>query len=468
MKKWLLALAQVLLLCLWVYTTHAAGSGLLTDTDTRVLITRIEQRGNPWSWFTGDWPLFNHFYRPVVTLVFEADHAFYGWDGTGYGRTNALLCIGTVLALFWLVREMFDRPIYAAGAAGLFALWHLPVSTLTVLTWVPYLFLAIAFGCLFLTGRRWQSAVLLAALGFGLSTEIMSINPFRGGMMEWIPGRTASSMTLFCFVAMAAYARYERLSAKRSLLPEPGPLDPPATQNTVISDSKASWSVVMWPVFAVLAGWCAFSSYEQAVMLPACLLGVAVAMRMRGFRVRWAWQVPFWSLIPTYLLVRNYFVERERSDYQSQQLRFGDDVYYTLADYILPFARTLRQFVVNFQVDPLTAVVMFMVPVMLVVLVVSHATWIREVVQSRGKRDRELAVLVLSGFVLSFLAFLPMAWLKPFASYNHYHYFSMGLRSLFVFGWILLLVQLTKTAMSRPAQKAPPRPVPAPGSLPHP
>lgn len=468
MKKWLLALAPVLLLCVWVFSSHATGNGLLTDTDTRVLLTRIEQRGDPLSWFTGDWPLFNHFYRPIVTLVFEADRALYGWNGDGYGRTNALLCIATIMALFWLVRELFDRPVYAAGAASLFALWHLPLTSLTPLTWIPYLFIALGFGCLFLPGRRWQNAVLLATVGFGLSTEILAIYPFRGGMMDWIPGRTASTMTLFCFLAMAAYVRYERLSSRRDLLPEPGPLDPPATQNTAFTTSRNGWTVALWPVLAVLFGWFAFSSYEQAVMLPACLLGVAVAMRIRGYRVRWAWQIPFWALIPAYVLVRNYFVNRERSNYQSQQLRFGDDVYYTLSDYGLPFARSVKQFFANLEVDPMTAIVMFMVPLMIVVLMVSHGAWIREVIRSRSKRDRDLAVLLLTGFLLSFLAFLPMAWLKPFASYNHYHYFSMGLRSLFVFGWVLLLGQLAKTAMTRPAQKAPPRPVPAPGSLPHP
>src|SRR5207253_846466 len=117
------------------------------------------------------------------------------------------------------------------------------------------------------------------------------------------PGRTASVMTLFALVAMAAYARYERIGAKQ-IDATLSPLDPPATKGTQAL-GKVSRLHFFWPVFAIIAGALAFGSYEQSVMLPATLFGVAMCMRLQRYRVRWAWQVPFWGLLIAYFAVRH-------------------------------------------------------------------------------------------------------------------------------------------------------------------
>jgi hypothetical protein len=75
---------------------------------------------------------------------------------------------------------------------------------------------------------------------------------------------------------------------------------------------------------------------------------------------------------------------------------------------------------------------------------------------------------LLAGYAMSILAFLPMAWLKPFPAYNHYHYFSMGFRSLFAVVAVTLLVRVAISAVSPQGRQAPQRLTPAPGSLLHP
>lgn len=71
--------------------------------------------------------------------------------------------------------------------------------------------------------------------------------------------------------------------------------------------------------------------------------------------------------------------------------------------------------------------------------------------------------LAIGALSLAWLAYLPMAWLKLF---EHYHFWPMAMRSLYVvvLGWAA--VEATISAGSPRALKAPPRPNPAPGSLP--
>src|SRR5476649_2125700 len=123
-RRWIGAFLAVLLACLPVYLQRATSKDLVLDSDTSVLLATIRERHAPLSWFTGDWPLNNHFYRPVSTLSFELDNWLYGSNGTGYGLTNALICIACVLLLFWFLRELTDHPILSAGGAALFAIQH--------------------------------------------------------------------------------------------------------------------------------------------------------------------------------------------------------------------------------------------------------------------------------------------------------------------------------------------------------
>src|SRR4051812_3110536 len=110
MKRWRLWLVLLIATCIPILLAPSRSPLLLRDTDTNALLQATRQRQAPLSWFTTDWPLANHFYRPLPTLTFELDDRLSGNDPSGYGWTNAVLCALCVLALFWLVREMTDSP----------------------------------------------------------------------------------------------------------------------------------------------------------------------------------------------------------------------------------------------------------------------------------------------------------------------------------------------------------------------
>lgn len=425
---------------------------MLRDTDTRVLLAAIRERHAPLSWFTGDWPLGNHFYRPVSTLAFELDNRLYGDQAWGYGLTNVLLCIACTLLLFWYLRELTDRPILTGASVLIFGLWQCD-SIGPIFTATRYLFYVALIGGILrhrLKIRMWAPAAILA---LGTSLQLVLFPNLAGRTIQWLPGRTATVMTLFALTAMAAYARYERISAVRKL-PELTPLDPPATRSTTISEPKHGWSWV-WGMVSVIATFLALGSYEQAVMLPAVLLATACTLRWQGYRVRWGWQTAFWAALVAYVVVRRQLVPPAPSSYQLQQFRSGPGVYLVLAQYSIPSLQefaTMRTWIESLPLALLTSSPYD--------TILAFATDIVTFVQAKRRW-----VFALAGWGMSLLAFLPMAWVKPF---DHYHYWPMALRSLLVatLGWIAL--ELTAIALSPQTRQAPPRPDPAPGSLPRP
>lgn len=452
-----------------IILTRSTSTELLRDSDTKVMLQRIEARGNPWSWFTGDWPLENHFYRPVVAETFELDRYIHGWNSPGYGLTNAILCALCVLALFWLLRELTSNVPIATVATSLFAWWHLISGPIVWIDYLIYALLAIAAlaAILSLTSKtRARAPAWFAVFGLVILTrEYAGLEPFRGGMINWVPGRTASTMAVFCLLAMAAYARYERISAERAQ-PDPSPLDPPATRGTeLLGAAKAPW---VWAVLAAICTFLALASYEQAVMLPACLLGVAIALRLQHYRVRWAWQAAFWGVLFGYLALRHQVIPPGTSVYQAQQFRAGPGLFMTLLIYVAP--ATPDVFRLASGIDLGFANVLIAQPIDLAVVLTNIAFlgalafWAK---QKLARRDRTLVVALLFGMAASLVAFLPMAWLKPF-TYNHYHYWPLALRSVYVTGLIYAIGAWLSAAWSPRAVQAPPRPAPAPGSLPHP
>jgi hypothetical protein len=459
MRKWILGLIAVAFCCIPIFLHRSASPGLLADTDTQFLLTTIRQKNAPLSWFTGDWPLGNHFYRPVSTLAFEMDNRLYGQNAAGYGLTNCLLCIASVLLLFWLLKELTERIEIALPGAMLFAFWHVDQGPFfaQIAVWLAPLTLLL----LFLPGRNWRRVLLAALVIWYLRYELTGIEQLEGRMLDWLPGRTASVMTVFALIAMAAYARFERRSAERLPVPEPGPLDPPATKSTQIlgSPSKSAW---IWAVVAVAATALAFGSYEQAVMLPALLFGVALCLRLQRLRVRWGWQAAFWSLLLGYLAVRHAIVPSTVSSYQAQQFRSGPGVWQSLLDYFLPAARDVWLAALTFDIP------LLMESGGMVGLIFAFPWWSLIFVTSNVAAviaSRPVWLLPLTGWAMSCVAFLPMAWLKHF---DHYDYLPMAMRALLVSALIGVAGKALVSAASRPALQAPPRLDPAPGSLPHP
>ena len=456
--KWTLGLLLVLLSCLPIFLNRSSGPNLLQDTDTRVLLETIRQRNDPVSWFTGDWPLGNHFYRPVSTLSFEMDQRLWGSNPAGYGLTNALLCMLCVVSLFWFLRELTGRFEIAVPGAILFALWHLGFSNwlATIVHWLSIAALA----SILLPGRSWKNALLAFLTLLFLSAETVGKVPLGPRMIDWLPGRTASVMTLFVLLALASYARYERTSASRVSAPDPGPLDPPATKGTEVG--RQSTFAVAWVLIALLSLALALASYEQAVMAPALLFGVAVCMRLQRYKVRWTWQIFFWGVLLGYLILRSRLVPTDVSGYQAQQFRSGPGVWSSILDYLLPGAMPLWFGFVSYDVRMMIAEggvagLLMSFPYQ---GVISFGSTVGAFIAARKEW-----LLPLTGWAVSTLAFLPMAWLKHF---DHYHYLPMAMRALFVAAMAVVAGKVFVSAVSRPALQAPPRLDPAPGSLPRP
>jgi hypothetical protein len=455
--KWAIGFFVALAACVPLFLTRSAAPLMLQDTDTAVLLESIRERQDPWSWFGGDWPLGNHFYRPISTLTFELDNSLYGSAAAGYGTTNAILAILCVLALFWFVRELSDRIELALPAAILFALWiggwhgWLPSAAL----WAGWAALLLAL----LPGRRWGQAVLAALILFFLSMEFEGLAMLRWRMIEWLPGRTASVMTLFALLALASYARYERLGAVRRAAPDPGPLDPPATKGTqAAAESRRLHTIWGWAacLFAALS----LGSYEQAVMLPALLLGAGVCLWLQGRRVRWGWHAAFWGLLMGYVALRSALVPGDVSGYQAQQFRTGPGVWRSVLDYAVPGAVGLWQGLVVLDLRSIAGEGGLLG--WLYSLPYGAALRMASTVGAAWAARREWH-MPLTGWALSTLAFLPMAWLKHF---DHYHFLPMALRAFFVAAMLAVAGKTLVNAASLPALPAPPRLDPAPGSLP--
>ncbi|MCC7229984.1 MAG: hypothetical protein IT203_06290 [Fimbriimonadaceae bacterium] len=449
MKSWGIAGLIALFACIPIFLSRVSSASLLTDTDTAFLLKIIREKQSPLSWFTSDWPLQNHFYRPISTLSFELDNALYGNDAAGYGSTNALLCCACILLLAWLLRELTDSLPMTVGGTLIFASWHSGFSP-TLAAWLAYSTYLIGFLGLFRHGfkfLKWLPAV--GAIAF-LGAELSGIVPLYGRMVAWLPGRTASVMTVFCLIAMAAYARYERTSATRRDA-EPTAMDEPATKSTIQSIATPKAPILLI-VLAGLATAIALGSYEQAVMLPAALFGVALSFKLRRYQVRWGWQAMFWGLLIAYFVIRKAYVPSEISGYQAQQFRTGYGIAFSALSYGLPSIQSAYTFIkiydsVDLLMTTLPYLTLWGIWANLCGLLAAFRHWI----------------LGLAGLGLSFIAYLPMAWLNQF---EHYHYWPMALRTLFVVVLAWGVWELCVIAVSPPIRQAPPRPSPAPGSLP--
>lgn len=452
MKRWLIAFALVFIAAVAIVLNASRSPSLLEDSDTRGLLSSIRERSAPLSWFTSDWPLKNHFYRPVSTLTFEVDNKLYGNDPVGYGRTNALLAALCVLALFWLAREFTDSPMLSAASGLLFSSWLLSSYWKDFFHGAALVFGGLSLVVVLFPGRRFLRGLAALAVWIFVAVETHGVEELPARTIGWLPGRTAMVMAVFALCAMAAYARYERTCNRRKDI-APSPFDVPATKSSVqLSSPKAS---VFWPLTAAFCSALAMASYEQAVMLPATLLILAVGFSLKGYRPKWAWQAVFWGVLVLYLVVRRAYVPMGVSGYQAQQLRSSANVFYSVLDYGFP---ALWQLIKALQLADMGWAVL-LVPTFPSAIIYFASNTVAYI------KARKHLWLTGTGLVLSVISFLPMAWLKQF---EHYHFWPMALRTLFDVGLIWTAIDLSISAASRPALQAPARPNPAPGSLPHP
>jgi hypothetical protein len=441
---------------------HARSQTLLQDSDTKVLLEVIRETQNPWAWFVGDWPLENHFYRPISTLFFEFDNWAHGTNAAGYGLTNAVIAALCIMALVWLVRELMEDWALAGISGTVFGLWHLGVILDSQA--VSLVMTAGALACLvgFFRGKQagalaGVAATVLAAYWIG--TEYGPVQDISFRIVGWLPGRTASVMTLFALIAGASYARWERLGAARIEPKVATSTEKPFRASDPVNAAKPTKGLWVWPIIAVLGTALALGSYEQAVMLPGLLIGSSILMAIRGWKPRWWIHAGTWSLLAGYLVLRAVIIPKEVSGYQSQQLRTGFEggVLMDLLNYLAPGLNWIRTIIGNFIPDPLIVLTAgFWAPI--ISLIGCFAA-----IYICAKDDQRWSIL---GFwLMAFFAFLPMAWLKMF---EHYHYWPSAFLSV---AWVLIVgaaIRAVVSAVSPQAIQAPKRSDPAPGSLPHP
>lgn len=455
MNRWFPWFAAVLVACLVLYSGKTTSAVLLEDTDTIYILSAIRDADDPLSWFTGDWPLKNHFYRPISTLAFEWDNARFGNDPAGYGGTNSLIAVLCIVLLFWLLRELTDSPWFTGSATLLFWFWHLHTYQFF---WPEKILVVLGFLCLLGIMRGGFVKVVpcvLATLGcIYLSKQIGPVEPFASRIIAWLPGRTASVMTVFSLISMASFARYVRLTARR-VSHDPSPDDIPASKTTPAPVTPSPF-VHVWVVLALTAMVLALGSYEQAIMLPAALAGVAILFAVNGLRSSWWPHVAFWVLLGSYLVFRSQILPEVNSGYQDQQLRFGPGVWIAIGAYFLPgvyIAVVAARGVVG---AILLVTRVFWDPAL---IVIANVTTYWQSWKSRKWRWSWLGYLLISGVV-----YLPMAWLHPF---GHYHYWPSALRAPYVIALAAIVLKLIVNAVSLPSLQAPLRHDPAPGSLLH-
>ncbi len=429
---------------------------MLQDSDTRVLLAHLRERHDPLSWFRGDWPLFNHFYRPVSTLTFEFDNWAHGNDASGYGLTQAVIAGLCILLVFWVVRELSDKPWMAGAASFLFGAWHLgwPVSDWTAR--IGWLAAVLVWVAPFRYGWRRVGPTLMssATLAFLGSLAYPPVS-FAARTVGWLPGRTATVMTVFCLIATASYARFERLRA-RNMPPLPATAeDEPTASRTTAGAAVPRPTDYLWLVAALLALVCALGSYEQAVMLPGLLLGVAVLWRTRRRRPHWWPHLVFWAVLVGYLVLRRQLVPSDVSGYQAQQFRNGPGVWLSLSSFLVPSYGSMLQLWSQLQED--LVILVTGGPLLNAFAVLGNAGGVVSTIRSHQ------GWLVAFAWLGGFFAFLPMAWLKMF---EHYYYWPETYWALMVVALVTVAGQLFVNAMSHPTRQAPLRPSPAPGSLP--
>jgi len=437
---------------------------LLTDSDTRGLIAGIAERDAPLSWFASDWPIHNHFYRPISTLTLELNHRFGALNNAaGFGFVNALLCMLSVWALFWLARELTDNPLLTSLSVAFFTLWTLDWSGLSFLQKVLSHAVWLLPIVLFLPHRDFRKVLFAMLILWFLLPEIDGVSSLYGFTIGWVPGRTATTMTVFALCALAAYARYERYS---SLKPRPfASTDLPFTKSSK-HQPKPSRFHFLWPAASCFFLALALGSYEQAVMVPGLLAGVGVWFAATGRRIRWGWHIAFCAVLAGYLALRTAVLPPGVSQYQSQQFRSGPGVWLETAGWLLPSFSSVRDFWMVFDTDVWPSLAAnALVLIWTIGSNFSAMVWSLSANLTAYFAMSKRLPMALGGYVLSFVAFLPMAWLHRF---DHYYFFPMALRSLYVVGMLGIVYQALVTACSPRSIQAPPRHDPAPGSLPHP
>lgn len=453
-KKWIGYALLILCLSLVCWVFQGRDAFALRDTDTQSIIAGLNHHPGLGYWWHHDWPLGNHFYRPLSTLLFQFDLGLHAQNDLAWIQTNALLVALAVASFGWFVAELSDSISFSFLCTALFVTWIIGLgANLTPLFWIVALCVfAVGLGRHGLSGRLYLPAVFV---WIWVAYECQGIADLFFRSEGWIPGRTATSMTTLAFVSMAAFTRYCRLGPMKNSEPVSTALDLPATKSSVEADNLSPKGRIWWLLLALIALAGALACYEQAVMVPALLGMIALYWHFRHRIMNWATAIPVVGILAAYIAAHLAFVPHEASTYYNWQKQPATMAVRSLQRYFLfPITQFEKLRVVAsggilvwLFIDPWIAAMNFAASI--------TAAW-----QAQRK-----GLLCGFGWLGSTLAFLPMAFYKDF---SHYHFWPMAIRTIWVVGLGSVAVELTVIAASPRACQSPLRPHPAPGSLLHP
>jgi len=401
-RGWLLGLALIIVLNGGAILYWHRDDGLwdhFENLDVRTILAQLEQPHQPLTWFTGDWVLGNGFYRPLPSLLYELDYRLWGRDLLQYKWTNGLLSLACALLLVGWVWEVGRSRSLALIAGLIFTGWQTGLLT-GLPNWLLWGAVLAAVGIAFWFVGDYRRAVtlgclvLVAGLEFGFVPNQSDLHQasFAYRAMGWIPGRTATLMTLFTLLSLWAYAR-------------------------LCWHGHWGWGVLSLVAFAGALG-----SYEQAIALPFLLLISGLAIRAKGGRFVW------WLFALSLILLELYLwfylsTIPTQTEYHQQRLRRFYSLGISVSSWLLPPLRGVIDQISLTLDAPLTVLLPAFWQAWL--LLIAYLVVLTEV------RRQPLAWLGLIG---SALAYLPLA---PVIPLMHYYYLPAAFRAL----WIAQLFQ---------------------------
>ncbi|MBL8047313.1 MAG: hypothetical protein JNJ45_01395 [Chthonomonas sp.] len=366
----------------FVVAHRSAHGGLLTDSDTVGIFKGIRENPHPWSWFVRDWPLGNHFYRPVSTLTFVVDGA--NASAARVGLTNAVLAALSVLGLggLTLALRRWLNLDWVLAAPIVFTAWCLDQG------FPVFVAASVAAVGLALWQRRWFTLGMVLAAVPTFYMEVGEAIKLYYRMLAWVPGRTASTMTVFVLPAMFGAVLYWR---------------------------RGHWG---WLALSGVCTWLALASYEQAVMVLPVMFTIWLARRESKPKP-WAWILVLGAVTVAYFLIRMQVVSLSPSGYQRQQWRTGGGGFLEIYHFAVPAFAAITYVWALIS----TSLFALLLPDFYISLVVAASPIALVCLLWRNPNARTLVWMFVAGIV----AYAPMAF---FHYFEHYFFWPMAIRAV--------------------------------------
>jgi hypothetical protein len=262
-RGWLAGLGLIVLLNLiavgyWHYDDGLQDS--FENLDTRIILQRLQQPHSIGGWFVGDWVLGNGFYRPLPSVLYQVDYWLWGENLLAWKWTNGLLATLNALLVVAFGWALSGRRDIALLGGFVFTYWQtglLPEPPF----WLGWVGLSAGVLWSWRVGD-WRRGLLWGCVAFALVVELrfiptlpdIHLQSFAYRTVGWIPGRTATLMTLFALLALVGACLYARTGR------------------------------LLWAGLGLLGFLGALLSYEQAVALPIlmALCGLSILLKQGG------------------------------------------------------------------------------------------------------------------------------------------------------------------------------------------